>query len=372
MSASRLADAEGAVASRFDEASDCLGHIPFNTFPTAFLCCLSFLQPHCSISAKGLCHILLYYTCVCSVLGVLRHLLSSSPPRSLSFPTSCLCVLYWTGAALCAPAVVATAPLSSCLFWVALGLSFCFADKHPRHTMGCGATGGDAAAEVTAPADNARKVRDQCCDGTGGRKGDCGKGCRHKRGSDKSGQSEANDLKDKLDIIVARLVFEEEQVLLYNQYIGGTASHRSSRSSGFLSAADSPTHHKRGSATFLSKFEIDSSSSLLKIETPTGECEDTSWSARLLEQECALCLEEFTTGDCLRLLFCSHAYHKHCIDSWFARSRLCPFCLQDATLIPKPRDIPLDDKDFKSPASPFIPPLLVDEDDTVLSGWVLG
>jgi len=48
------------------------------------------------------------------------------------------------------------------------------------------------------------------------------------------------------------------------------------------------------------------------------------------EQECCLCLDKFEEDDELRLLPCKHAFHKGCVDAWFAARRYmprsCPLC----------------------------------------------
>jgi len=41
---------------------------------------------------------------------------------------------------------------------------------------------------------------------------------------------------------------------------------------------------------------------------------------------CAVCLDDFATGDSLRQLPCSHSFHPHCIDPWLATSVTCPVC----------------------------------------------
>ncbi|ANM64213.1 hypoxia-responsive family protein / zinc finger (C3HC4-type RING finger) family protein [Arabidopsis thaliana] len=48
-----------------------------------------------------------------------------------------------------------------------------------------------------------------------------------------------------------------------------------------------------------------------------------------LEQpfDCAVCLNEFSDTDKLRLLpVCSHAFHLHCIDTWLLSNSTCPLC----------------------------------------------
>jgi hypothetical protein len=46
------------------------------------------------------------------------------------------------------------------------------------------------------------------------------------------------------------------------------------------------------------------------------------------EGECCICLAPFQANDQVRILPCSHSYHKSCIDQWFEQSILCPICKQ--------------------------------------------
>jgi len=44
-------------------------------------------------------------------------------------------------------------------------------------------------------------------------------------------------------------------------------------------------------------------------------------------ETCCICLEDYTLGDKLRILPCSHAYHMKCIDPWLLKNkRVCPQC----------------------------------------------
>ncbi|CAA3014986.1 RING-H2 finger ATL29-like [Olea europaea subsp. europaea] len=43
--------------------------------------------------------------------------------------------------------------------------------------------------------------------------------------------------------------------------------------------------------------------------------------------ECAVCLDEFSDNDVLRLvILCSHVFHQECIDLWFESHKTCPVC----------------------------------------------
>ncbi|XP_078535612.1 E3 ubiquitin-protein ligase RNF43 isoform X1 [Lissotriton helveticus] len=46
---------------------------------------------------------------------------------------------------------------------------------------------------------------------------------------------------------------------------------------------------------------------------------------------CAVCLEEFADGQDLRVISCSHEFHKDCVDPWLRQNRTCPLCLYNIT-----------------------------------------
>ncbi|KAE8727167.1 putative RING zinc finger protein [Hibiscus syriacus] len=46
-----------------------------------------------------------------------------------------------------------------------------------------------------------------------------------------------------------------------------------------------------------------------------------------LDTACAICLSEFATGECLRILpKCNHGFHTRCIDTWLSSHSSCPTC----------------------------------------------
>ncbi|XP_074870113.1 E3 ubiquitin-protein ligase RNF43 [Carettochelys insculpta] len=42
---------------------------------------------------------------------------------------------------------------------------------------------------------------------------------------------------------------------------------------------------------------------------------------------CAVCLEEFNEGQELRVISCSHEFHRECVDPWLQQHHTCPLCM---------------------------------------------
>jgi len=42
--------------------------------------------------------------------------------------------------------------------------------------------------------------------------------------------------------------------------------------------------------------------------------------------ECVICLDEMKENELLTIIFCSHLFHKQCIDMWIKKKTICPLC----------------------------------------------
>ena len=52
----------------------------------------------------------------------------------------------------------------------------------------------------------------------------------------------------------------------------------------------------------------------------------SSTSSFVKNDSCAICIEDFASGNVLRRLSCGHLYHRDCIDKWLDRKPICPLC----------------------------------------------
>jgi len=44
--------------------------------------------------------------------------------------------------------------------------------------------------------------------------------------------------------------------------------------------------------------------------------------------DCVICLEQMKEDDLVTIIYCSHIFHKYCIDMWIEKKRICPLCDQ--------------------------------------------
>ncbi|XP_060072679.1 E3 ubiquitin-protein ligase ZNRF3-like [Ylistrum balloti] len=71
------------------------------------------------------------------------------------------------------------------------------------------------------------------------------------------------------------------------------------------------------------KFKGSSSGKSLRVQTPVSDIYSNSSGC----EGCAICLDEYTEGQILRVLPCSHEFHRLCVDPWLVTHRTCPLCL---------------------------------------------
>ncbi|KAL5017005.1 hypothetical protein ScPMuIL_006594 [Solemya velum] len=51
------------------------------------------------------------------------------------------------------------------------------------------------------------------------------------------------------------------------------------------------------------------------------------YSQSSMLETCAICLEEYKFSQVLRVLPCSHEFHRECVDPWLTANRTCPLCM---------------------------------------------
>lgn len=57
-------------------------------------------------------------------------------------------------------------------------------------------------------------------------------------------------------------------------------------------------------------------------------------SEKMENKECVICKLNYEPNDVLRKLHvCNHSFHVRCVDKWFEKSRFCPLCRADITMV---------------------------------------
>mmetsp|Transcript_27514 Transcript_27514/g.75772 ORF Transcript_27514/g.75772 Transcript_27514/m.75772 type:complete len:365 (+) Transcript_27514:124-1218(+) len=63
--------------------------------------------------------------------------------------------------------------------------------------------------------------------------------------------------------------------------------------------------------------------------TPTDEGQDMDEGDLNKKEHCAICLQDFESGDKIGDISCSHVFHSDCLKSWIQRKNYCPLCQQN-------------------------------------------
>ncbi|CAJ0578606.1 unnamed protein product, partial [Mesorhabditis spiculigera] len=75
------------------------------------------------------------------------------------------------------------------------------------------------------------------------------------------------------------------------------------------------------------------------------------------EERCAICLDEYSEGSELRVLFCGHEFHPKCVDPWLLAHRRCPLCQYDVVYKEYPQnDDTKASSDRDTPTVPLLRP----------------
>ncbi|PVV02553.1 hypothetical protein BB560_002989 [Smittium megazygosporum] len=70
--------------------------------------------------------------------------------------------------------------------------------------------------------------------------------------------------------------------------------------------------------------------SILEADTQAGRNQYENHCLSEMDGICAMCIDDFVKGDQIRILPCTHGFHKNCIDEWLLnQSALCPMCKFD-------------------------------------------
>lgn len=73
------------------------------------------------------------------------------------------------------------------------------------------------------------------------------------------------------------------------------------------------------------------------------------------QERCSICLDEYTEGTELRVLFCGHEFHPKCVDPWLLSNRRCPLCQFDVVYKQYPKVEQLTKNRLASPSSESSP-----------------
>lgn len=65
------------------------------------------------------------------------------------------------------------------------------------------------------------------------------------------------------------------------------------------------------------------SAKLIRVPSPVSDV----YSCGSGLEQCAICLDEYKESQVLRVMPCSHEFHKDCVDPWLVANRTCPLCM---------------------------------------------
>merc|ERR1712066_869494 len=80
------------------------------------------------------------------------------------------------------------------------------------------------------------------------------------------------------------------------------------------------------------KAVVEARTVLMTYNGVEGDCDAAVDAPDAKGEMCMVCLEHFQDGDSLRIMPCSHRYHRTCVDAWLAVNKYCPICKYDVTV----------------------------------------
>mmetsp|Transcript_7242 Transcript_7242/g.11557 ORF Transcript_7242/g.11557 Transcript_7242/m.11557 type:complete len:448 (+) Transcript_7242:231-1574(+) len=82
---------------------------------------------------------------------------------------------------------------------------------------------------------------------------------------------------------------------------------------------------------FVNKSPVKGASKKEINQIPTRKFSHKKFKDNGYDEQCAICIADFDTGETARILKCRHVYHKKCVDNWLALNGTCPICRAPVT-----------------------------------------
>jgi N-acetylneuraminic acid mutarotase len=71
-----------------------------------------------------------------------------------------------------------------------------------------------------------------------------------------------------------------------------------------------------------------------------------------IDNQCAVCMDDYNQGDELRILPCRHRFHSECVDPWLKQNKSCPLCKHEVDQECTTQSKAFLDRHLRTPSSP--------------------